>query len=26
VQLDLEAKGLVSREETKPLRWYKLQA
>jgi len=23
VQLDLEAKGVVSREQTKPLRWYK---
>ncbi len=23
VQLDLEAKGIVARENTKPLRWYK---
>lgn len=23
VQLDLEAKGIVSREKSKPLRWYK---
>ena len=23
VQLDLEAKGVVNREQTKPLRWYK---
>jgi len=24
VQLDLEAKGVVIREKTKPLRWYKI--
>jgi len=26
VQLDLEAKGMVIREQTKPLRWYKTEA
>lgn len=26
VQLDLEAKGVVIREKTKPLRWYKIQS
>lgn len=26
VQLDLEAKGIVARENTKPLRWYKRSA
>lgn len=26
VQLDLEAKGIVARENTKPLRWYKRPA
>ena len=25
VQLDLEAKGIVARENTKPLRWHKLE-